>query len=1513
MKKLVFFLIAVSFALRLNAQCENKGSVVISEIYFDSHYNESIDSKYHHFGEYIELFNSSDQEIDLNGWLIKDNHTEYTIRDFYGDNTNLVIQPGGFKLIVFSRFYAAPHDNWYYEEAPNTGFESAIGAREKFVELFPQAAGHETDIILQDKMVLFNYTDKVSLYSNHGRLIHEISYKNGPQDSVGDQDILDYMGTSSISVYFNDYFCNYNGGVFNAPIGEVPVLDNNGNPVLDGDGNPILHMNNDYLKAIYLADPQNYYYFQDKNIQIATATPFSLPFSVTLLPASPFLFYNFSEQNLNWTHSVSYDVNGNRVGESRSYFDDLGKPSVSLSKDFLTDKVWGSETTYDSFGRIDKESFPVASCFGFDRVDFLSEPSLYSDFLVRRYSDNNTEEPFQATATHPYSQNNYDSLNPGNVINVVGGNQINGQWKTGFVYTMPAAQEMYYAFGKNYYNGLVVAQGEEVITKFYKTISIDAHGVENVVFTDGEGKTLATARSGSGTQYPVVSLIGTQGYVDVHIPANTTGATLIGNSSNYKVWDLKTGNLYTGALVGGNVYRIEAVTTPIINPKSYVTSSGGVTYDSGALGVVYNVNYYDYSLNYYNAIGRLTRVVQPKGYQHNTTIVAAPQHMNYSTGYYYDTLGNVTQISSADQDYNLYAYRKDGQIRFSYNDMHEQGLYISTNPGTPTMAYTEYDEYGRPTESGICDGDWYTYKDIPDAQLPNSLSRYEGVLIIYDYPENYSVDAQYPLPLSTVLSGTGLSISNYKQNNLAGNVAITHTFNPTTSTTWYSYDIYGRVEWMLQNITGLGVKTVHYKYDANGNVKKVIYQKDVASEMFVHQYTYNLNGVLVAVETSTNDHTFKKQADYEYYLDGKLKRVNLANGLQGTDYVYTLGGMLKSINHPSLDPSKDPGGDSNDVFGLTIDYYNGDYLRSTNNITTSTTGADNYDGNIKAIRWSNKSLDVPNPNAAVTLSNSASQKGIMYSYNNNKWLTGTSYGNATATTISPLNKLNEQGIAYDKNGNITSLQRTDATGAVVDNLTYNYNSGNNQLLSVTDAIIAASTGEHDLSSGQGANNYQYDVLGRLSVNVKDNAKYEYNAAGLTTKVSVNTTNNPIVKFYYNEIGLRIKKESFNPSVNNQLLSTDYYVLDASGNTMAVYTKPASSVVALNELPIYGASRLGIYNKATGKESYELKDHLGNVRAVIKKPELWENPFTIMLAYADFYSFGEQLPSRTSLNGNYRYAFQGQEKDIETGMEAFQLRLWDGRIGRWLNPDPYGQYHSPYMGMGNNPINKIDSDGGYDTWLEAFGSWFLGGLRGSIVRNPSEDNTDPSKKYGIQYKAGYIGGYVDGSNLREIGIPAIRYHDRKELGVTVYKIPSLGGGGITLPTFNGGGVIFAGSYDKKLLQHERGHVEQIRELGTFGYLKDVGVPSIYNIIENNFEEDQFGKISYSVPHEEFYTETDANIKAFWLYGGDFYHRERAKGVEPYNPLIGRVSKYDAFERIQIYFDLIINDYQNIPTK
>ena len=89
----------------------------------------------------------------------------------------------------------------------------------------------------------------------------------------------------------------------------------------------------------------------------------------------------------------------------------------------------------------------------------------------------------------------------------------------------------------------------------------------------------------------------------------------------------------------------------------------------------------------------------------------------------------------------------------------------------------------------------------------------------------------------------------------------------------------------------------------------------------------------------------------------------------------------------------------------------------------------------------------------------------------------------------------------------------------------------------------------------------------------------------------------------------------------------------------------------------------------------------------------------MVSAADYYPFGMLMPGRATTPGEYRFGYQGQfaVKDEETGYNQFELRLWDGRLGRWLTTDPAGQYASPYFGMGNNPINRFDPDGGRDWW------------------------------------------------------------------------------------------------------------------------------------------------------------------------------------------------------------------------
>lgn len=83
----------------------------------------------------------------------------------------------------------------------------------------------------------------------------------------------------------------------------------------------------------------------------------------------------------------------------------------------------------------------------------------------------------------------------------------------------------------------------------------------------------------------------------------------------------------------------------------------------------------------------------------------------------------------------------------------------------------------------------------------------------------------------------------------------------------------------------------------------------------------------------------------------------------------------------------------------------------------------------------------------------------------------------------------------------------------------------------------------------------------------------------------------------------------------------------------------------------------------------------------------------------------KTPEKNSRELKGQYA----EKDTTTGWNAFQLRMYDPLIGRWLSTDPYRQYASPYNGMGNDPINGVDPDGGYKhKWMAKIHAFFNGG-------------------------------------------------------------------------------------------------------------------------------------------------------------------------------------------------------------
>jgi RHS repeat-associated protein len=132
---------------------------------------------------------------------------------------------------------------------------------------------------------------------------------------------------------------------------------------------------------------------------------------------------------------------------------------------------------------------------------------------------------------------------------------------------------------------------------------------------------------------------------------------------------------------------------------------------------------------------------------------------------------------------------------------------------------------------------------------------------------------------------------------------------------------------------------------------------------------------------------------------------------------------------------------------------------------------------------------------------------------------------------------------------------------------------------------------------------------------------------------------------------------------------------------------------------------------SGDKYYELSNHLGNVLNVVTDRKIpvegtGGSAGTVayydanVLSYSDYYPFGMVMPGRDGSSSEYRYGYQGSEKDNEVKGEGnsytTHYRQLDVRTGRWLTLDPKAQsmpWQSPYCSMDNNPavLNDINGD------------------------------------------------------------------------------------------------------------------------------------------------------------------------------------------------------------------------------
>ena len=153
------------------------------------------------------------------------------------------------------------------------------------------------------------------------------------------------------------------------------------------------------------------------------------------------------------------------------------------------------------------------------------------------------------------------------------------------------------------------------------------------------------------------------------------------------------------------------------------------------------------------------------------------------------------------------------------------------------------------------------------------------------------------------------------------------------------------------------------------------------------------------------------------------------------------------------------------------------------------------------------------------------------------------------------------------------------------------------------------------------------------------------------------------------------------------------------------------------------------------DEWHVKDHLGNVRAVVSLSD-----GGTVIERNEYLPFGTRIPGSIQAADN-RYRFAGKEEqrfgyDIFTGaykrdlaLLDFGARYYDPFTARWTTRDPLaGKYHSlsPYSYCAGNPVNLVDPDGrttgDFETAIFAAKHFRIATKIGKVVKDSNNIST-----------------------------------------------------------------------------------------------------------------------------------------------------------------------------------------------
>ena len=603
----------------------------------------------------------------------------------------------------------------------------------------------------------------------------------------------------------------------------------------------------------------------------------------------------------------------------------------------------------------------------------------------------------------------------------------------------------------------------------------------------------------------------------------------------------------------------------------------------------------------------------------------------HDTYYVYDDKGNLCFVlqpmyqSSANLDQYAFQYKYDGRNRCIWKKLPGAGyvemvydnadrLVFSQDGNqralsTGNWMYYKYDGLNRLTEQGTC---------------TNKVTTSGTNVLVQHFYDSYAFRSQAGFNNSNFpddASGNGKGA-------LTASVATVLGSSNKIYTAYY-YDIKGRVAKTVQSnlLGGYDVTATVYTFtDKPATVTHTHTASGKPTRTEMYTYSYDHADRLLKVEHTLGG-TKITLADYAYDNLGRLQSKSLhGSATNKLTYAYNVRGWLTGI--------------SGTKFTQNL-YYN------TGN------GTARYNGSISSMTWK--------------AGNESTVRGYKFTYDGLDRLLNATYGE-TAGINANTDRFSENVTAYDKNGNIKTLQRYGQTGAstygLIDNLTFTL--GGNQLTRVDDAVAtsAYNNGFEFKDGVKQANEYNYDSNGNLTKDLnKGITNISYNCLNLPSVVTF--SDGSTITYTYAADGTKLKTVHKTGSTTT---TTDY-----CGNV--VYENGVQKLLLTDE---------GYVTLSDNKYHYYLKDHQGNNRVVINQSGTVEET-------NHYYPFGGVFAS----SGNVQpYKYNGKELDAKKGLNWYDYgaRHYDAALGRFTTVDPSAENYystSPFTYCLNNPLNYID--------------------------------------------------------------------------------------------------------------------------------------------------------------------------------------------------------------------------------